>query len=217
MPGARVFAESLGYPRHYLDFETIAPPVPVWAGTRPYETLPVQYSCHVEERSGEIRHSEFLDLSGAPPMRALAERLIADLGNDGPVLMYTGYEKTVINGLIERFPDLTAPLAAIVERLVDMKPPIKQNYYHPAMLGSWSIKALLPAAVPEMRYDALQGIKEGTTASTAYLEAIRVDTSPERKAEIEEQLRAYCRFDTEAMLRLVQFFQSSTQDSKSAA
>ena len=53
-----------------------------------------------------MRHEEFLDLSGEPPMRALAEKMIACLGDSGPVLMYTTYERTVINGLIELFPDL---------------------------------------------------------------------------------------------------------------
>ena len=54
LPGARQFAESLQYPRYYLDFETIAPAVPIWPGTRPYETLPIQWSCHYEAEGGEL-------------------------------------------------------------------------------------------------------------------------------------------------------------------
>ena len=42
-------------------------------------------------------------------------------------------------------------------------------------------------------------------AMEAYLEAIHPDTSPERKAEIEQQLLAYCGLDTFAMVRLWQF------------
>ena len=79
LDGAREAFESLAYPRYYLDFETIGPAVPFWAGTRPYQAIPIQWSCHIEERGGDIRHEEFLDLSGEPPMRALAESLI-DLG-----------------------------------------------------------------------------------------------------------------------------------------
>ena len=70
-------------------------------------------------------------------MRILAESLIRVLGKKGPVLMYTTYEKTVINALIDRFPELEAPLQAIVKRLVDLHPPTQQFYYHPAMAGSW--------------------------------------------------------------------------------
>ena len=89
LPGARVFVDELPYPRFCLDFETIAPPIPFWAGTRPYQTLPIQWSCHIERAPSMIEHAEFLDLSGVPPMRPLAESLIRALESEGPVLMYT--------------------------------------------------------------------------------------------------------------------------------
>ena len=205
LPGAGEFVAALDYPRYYLDFETISPPIPIWAGTRPYETLPMQWSCHFEPEPGKLEHAEFLDISGDPPMRRLAESMIRALGKTGPVLMYTSYERGVIDGLIARFPDLEAPLKAIVERLVDLHPPTLHFYYHPAMAGSWSLKAVLPTIAPDMQYSELEGIQEGTAASEGYLEAIHPDTSPERKAELKEQLLRYCRFDTEAMVRLVEF------------
>jgi hypothetical protein len=74
------------------------------------------------------------------------------------------------------------------------------------MLGSWSIKAVMPTINPEMDYAKLDGIKEGTGASDGFIEAIQRDVSPERKAELDEQLRRYCRFDTEAMVEIVRFF-----------
>jgi hypothetical protein len=213
---ARQELEALPYPRYYLDFETIGPAVPIWAGTRPYASIPVQWSCHIEDRPkegnrGELRHEEFLDLSGEPPMRALAEQMIACLGDEGPVLMYTNYEQRVIEGLIDMFPDLAEPLQKIVNRLWDLHPVVKENYYHPRMLGSWSIKAVLPCIAPHMDYEALEGIKEGTAASEGFLEAIATEVAPTRKAELEEQLRRYCRFDTEAMVEIVRYFTSRGQ------
>lgn len=205
LPGAGEFVASLEYPRYYFDFETIMPAIPVWAGTRPYETVPMQWSCHYEPEPGTLEHAEFLDLSGDPPMRRLAESMIRALGKAGPVLMYTSYERTVISNLIERFPDLQTPLQAIVDRLVDLHPPTQQFYYHPAMAGSWSLKAVLPTIAPDMQYTKLEGIQEGTAASEGYLEAIIPATMPERKAELKEQLLRYCKFDTEAMVRLVEF------------
>ena len=206
IPGAREILEALAYPRYYLDFETIGPGIPIWAGTRPYAAMPVQWSCHIEEAGGELRHEEFLDLSGEPPMRALAERMIECLGDSGPVLMYTSYEKGVITRLIELFPDLDEPLTKIINRLIDLHPIVKQHYYHPKMLGSWSIKAVLPCIAPHMDYSMLDGIKEGTAASEGYLEAINPDTDAVRKAELEQQLLRYCKFDTEAMVEIVRFF-----------
>ncbi|MCH9696228.1 MAG: DUF2779 domain-containing protein [Gammaproteobacteria bacterium] len=203
LPGAREILEALPYPRYYLDFETIAPAIPVWAGTRPYQMQAIQWSCHIEEEGGQIGHEEFLDLSGAAPVRALAEKMIECLGDSGPVLMYTSYEKTVINGLIDLLPDLAESLTKIVNRLWDLHPLVKAHYYHPAMLGSWSIKAVLPCIAPHMDYSQLAGIKEGTAASDGFLEAINPSTDAGRKAELEEQLLRYCRFDTEAMVEIV--------------
>jgi len=188
------------------------------------EKLPVE----MDEREQELEHREFLDLSGKPPMRALAEQLIIDLEGDlagglsstdgkaGPVFMYTGYEARVIRDLAKRYPDLAVPLQAILHRLVDLHPVVKQNYYHPDMLGSWSIKAVLPTIArseeDRLDYADLEGIKEGMGAAEAYLEAIDPATTPERRAEIDEQLRVYCRQDTEAMVRLVRFLGNTAPD-----
>jgi hypothetical protein len=209
--GARRILSELPYPRYYLDFETIGPAVPIWAGTRPYEAIPVQWSCHIDDGTGDgsyqaMRHEEFLDLSGNPPMRALAESLIEVLSDSGPVLMYTNYEEQVIRNLVRMFPDLKRDLEKIIGRLFDLHPVVRDNYYHPDMLGSWSIKAVLPTINPDMDYKTLEGIQEGTAASNGFLEAIKPGTDMVRKLELEEQLRRYCRFDTEAMAEIVRFF-----------
>jgi hypothetical protein len=214
LPGARQALENLVYPRYYLDFETIGPAVPFWKGTRPYAPVPVQWSCHIDDGSGDgsvasMRHDEFLDLSGDSPMRSLAEALIDCLGDSGPVLMYTNYEKAVLEGLIDLYPDLAKPLNAIIRRLFDLFPIVKANYYHPDMLGSWSIKSVLPTIAPAMDYSGLEGIREGTGASDGFIEAIDPGTSPDRRSELNEQLLRYCRYDTEAMVEIVRFFCSS--------
>lgn len=206
LAAAADFVRELPYPRFYLDFETIAPAVPVWAGTRPYQVLPVQWSLHVERHPAGLEHAEFLDLSGDPPMRALALALVDAAETEGPILTYTDYEKRVLRGLIDLFPELAGPLTALEARLVDLHPVTKANYYHPAMLGSWSIKSVLPTIAPDMDYAGLEGIEEGTEASAAYLEAIAPGTSQERREALRRQLLDYCRHDTEAMVRLVRFF-----------
>ncbi len=202
---------GLPYPRYYLDFETVSPAVPLWADTRPYARLPFQWSLHIENAPDSnagrgIGHGEFLDLSGAPPMRPLALALIECLGSDGPVLTYTHYEKSVIEGLIAALPELEVPLNKIIGRLFDMHPIVKANYYHPRMLGSWSIKDVMPTINPKFDYARLEGIKDGSAAADGYLEAIDPQTPPARKSELDAQLRRYCRFDTEAMVEIVRYF-----------
>src|SRR5690606_29855940 len=108
----------------------------------------------------------------------------------------------VIRDLAECMPPLRAALLAIEARLVDLLPIATAHYYHPAQQGSWSFKAVLPAACPDLRYDRLEGIADGTAASAAFQEAVDPRTAPERKARIEAELRRYCDLDTYGMVRL---------------
>jgi hypothetical protein len=202
----RELVRALAFPRHYLDFETIGPAVPIFAGTRPFEALPFQWSCHIEKSRGAIEHEEFLDFGSAPPMRALAEHLLATLGLAGPIVVYTPYERRVLTELAARFPDLSARLAALKERIVDLHPITRRYYYHPAMHGSWSIKAVLPTVAPDLGYETLGEVRDGLAAQAAYLEAIEAKTSAPRRAALRRALLDYCRHDTLALVRLVEFF-----------
>jgi hypothetical protein len=202
----RDFARALPYPRYYLDFETIAYAVPEFAGTRPYEALPFQWSCHVEAAPGELTHAEFLDTSGAPPMRAVAESLLAALGTAGPILVYTDYERRVLDGLASRFPELATRLAALIARLVDLHPPTKQHYDHAALNGSWSLKSVLPTVAPDLAYAKLGEVRDGLAAQRAYVEASAPGTPAPRRDSLRRALLDYCRQDTLALVRLVEFF-----------
>jgi hypothetical protein len=202
----RELAASLPFPRYYLDFETIGPAVPLFAGTRPFEALPFQWSCHIEKTQGSIEHAEFLELGAEPPLSRLAEALLATLGTTGPILVYTPYERQVLRVLAERFPDLAARLAAAAERIVDLHPPTRRHYYHPAMQGSWSIKAVLPTIAPSLRYDELDEVRDGLQAQSAYFEALKPTTTEARRAALRRALLDYCRRDTLALVKLVEFF-----------
>jgi hypothetical protein len=201
-PALRTELRAIGYPRYYLDFETIGYAVPIWPGTRPYQAIPYQWSVHVERAEGAVEHFEHLDLTGELPVRALAQHLLATLGSDGPIVTYSDYERQCLRTLAQLVPMLADHLRALEPRLVDLLPLLRSHYYHPAMRGRWSIKAVLPTVVPELRYEALGEVREGDAAQRAYLEAIHPATTPLRRHDLERALRRYCRFDTEAMLEL---------------
>lgn len=194
---------ALPYPRYYLDFESIQFAVPIWAGTHPYEQLPFQWSCQVESGAASLNEAAFLDISGQAPMRGCAEQLIASLGDDGPILTYSPFERTVIHRLAVRFPDLADALAALAGRIVDLLPLVRAHYYHPSMRGSFSIKALLPALAPHLSYASLDEVNDGTAAQAAFEEAIDPSTTPARRQSLEQALRDYCGLDTLAMVELV--------------
>jgi CRISPR/Cas system-associated exonuclease Cas4 (RecB family) len=197
-------------PAYFLDFETIQFAVPIWKGTRPYQSLPFQFSVHRLSRGGELEHEVFLDLSGNDPTRALAEALIAACGERGSIFVYSSFEAARILELGKRFPKWKPALNALLKRLVDLLPIAEEHYYHPSQQGSWSIKNVLPAVAPELRYDALEGVKDGGMAMAAYMEAIAPDTRSARKQQIESELRDYCALDTKAMIKLWEFFSSRT-------
>lgn len=205
---ARSTMAALPYPRYYLDFETIQFTVPIWLGTSPSQQLPFQWSCHVEDSDGELRQAEFLDLSGEPPMRAFAESLIHAMGNDGPVLVYNqGFEKGRMRELAQMFPDLAPSLLHIIDRVVDLLPLAREHYYHPAMKGSWSIKAVLPTIASDLDYRNLDEVQHGGAAQAAFLEAIAPGTVNERREKLRHCLLEYCKLDTHAMVRLARFFE----------
>ncbi|MDD2721145.1 MAG: DUF2779 domain-containing protein [Gallionella sp.] len=209
----RAAAALAGYalPAYFLDFESIQFAVPQWVGTRPYQQICFQFSLHILDDSGKLDSQAFLDLSGDDPSRAFTVALIAACGDNGPIYVYNaGFEGARIGELAERFPEFSASLLAIKQRLVDLLPITRAHYYHPSQHGSWSIKAVLPAVAPDLSYAALEGVQDGGMAMDAYLEAIHPDTSPERKAEIGKQLLAYCGLDTFAMVRLWQFLAGRT-------
>ena len=199
-------------PLQFLDFETIQFAVPIWAGTRPYQQIPFQYSLHTLAPGAQLLHHDFLDTSGQDPSRALAVSLIAHCGScDGAIFAYNaGFEKSCINGLAARFADLSAALRAINDRIHDLLPVARNRYYHPSQQGSWSIKAVLPAAVPALRYGDLDGVQDGGMAMDAFLETLHPDTGAAQKERLRTQLLAYCQLDTYAMVKLWQVFAGRT-------
>ena len=212
-----------GKSAYFLDFETVMQAVPIWADTRPYQTILYQFSCHVVKSDGTLTHAEFLDTSGGDPRAAFAESLIAALGeksggNNGPIFMYSPYERTQLRSLADAVPKHRAAIERIISRLVDLLPITRDNYYHPAQQGSWSIKSVLPAlfgnddaALSYEKLDEAGAVANGGAAQAAYLEAIDPATIPERKADLHAQLLAYCKLDTYAMVRLWQVFAGRTE------
>ena len=213
--GATAALRNHTYPAYFLDFETISFAVPIWLMTQPYSKLPFQYSIHTVHPDGEMQHDGFLDLAGLDPSQDCAIQLIKDCGVQGPIFAYNaGFESGVIRELAERFPDLAPKLQGIIERIVDLLPVVRNHYYHPSQHGSWSIKVVLPVLCPELSYDSLDGVNNGGMAQEAFLEAINLATTAERKQQIQEQLNAYCKLDTFAMVRIWQVFKGipATQD-----
>ena len=196
-----VSLRSVQYPVHHVDFETVMLAVPRFPATRPYQAIPVQWSNHIELESGDIIHHEFLHVDPTEPRKRWAEALIESLGEKGSIVVYSAYEEAMMRQVIEAFPELRQPFSAIIKRLWDLHPIIKEHYYHPRFQGSYSIKTVLPAVVPAMGYDDLE-IQEGGQAANEYYRMVFLESDWIEQARIKDALLRYCARDTMAMVEL---------------
>ncbi|MBU7036445.1 MAG: DUF2779 domain-containing protein [Theionarchaea archaeon] len=198
--GLKKELERIQWPAFYLDFEVLTTAIPLFQDAAPYARIPFQYSIHVcSKEFGCVIHCEYLADPTRDCRRELAERLVEDLKGEGSILVYTSYEKGIIKGLAEMFPDLKEKLDSLLDRIVDLKKIIESCVYYPGFHGGFSIKAVLPVLVPGMSYNHLQ-IKEGDTAMVTYVYMILGTYSPHEMKEKRQNLLEYCKQDTLAMV-----------------
>jgi len=196
---------DLREPLAFLDFESLARAVPVWPGCAPWEQVPAQLSCHVRSADGSIAHHAWLAQGPGDPRRQIAEALVVACRDAAVVLAYnSSFERTCIEGLARMLPDLAGPLLAISARLVDLLPIVRNNVYHPDFDGSFGLKAVAPALLPELSYEDLEIASGGdATLGLARLLLTTDVLSEEERARLRAQLLAYCERDTWCLVRLL--------------
>ena len=198
--GLRLALAAVMWPCHYFDFETVSTTLPLYDGYGCHAPILTQFSIHHRDAlDAEPTHSEFLAESHEAQERPLVERLIEALGSRGAIIVYSGFEKVRIKGLIDRFPDLEQPLTAISVRIVDFEKIIRGNVYHPSFAGSFSLKKVVPALVRDVSYEGL-AVANGSAAITLFARMARGEVQDVASAR--RDLLVYCETDTLVMVRL---------------
>ncbi len=200
-PSLEQALEEPAFPIYFLDFETINPGIPRYAGTRPYQMIPFQWSLHVLHKDGTLEHYEYLHNEDTDPRASLAGSLIQNIGERGTIIHYTPFEGTILRKLGGDLPEYKTKIDTLSNRLWDLHKVIAQHYYHPGFNESYSIKSVLPALVPELSYNDLE-IQDGNMASVEYLRMIDRDTDLNEKAKIRQGLIKYCEQDTLGMVEV---------------
>ncbi len=197
--------ETLRYPLYFMDFETVFPALPLFAGLRPYDQLPFQWSVHVLDTPGaEPKHYEFLATDTTDPRREFITSLCAVMGDSGSIVAYNQtFESLRLKELGAWLPEFAGRIKNIQGRLWDLYPAVRKHVYHPAFGGSFSLKYVLPALVPEMTYEGMD-VANGTDAGAAWESLVRGGLDQSERARIEKALRDYCGQDTLAMVRLLE-------------
>lgn len=199
------FLATLRYPIYHLDFESFTEAVPSFDGERPYMQVPFQYSLHIDYGDSRLEHREFLADCEGDPRESLAESLVQNIPQGAFILAYNAsFEKGVMKNLGLIFPQYAEIMDGFVANVADLMTPFAQkSYYHYAMNGSYSIKAVLPALVPEMAngYKDLDLIHNGGEANETFPRLKFMDEST--RESYRNALLEYCKLDTLAMVKVV--------------
>lgn len=192
-------------PMAFLDFETVGPAIPVWNGCGPYSAVPVQFSCHLIDAQGSMRHVGWIADNAEDPRPALTEALIeATRDVERVVTWNSSFEKQCIGGLAAAVSDRAGELHALAERIVDLLPVVRDHVYHPDFDGGFGFKAVLPALVPGVSHSDL----EIGNANLASAELSRMMFAPQSMTGAEREalrgnLLRYCELDTWGMVKIL--------------
>jgi predicted RecB family nuclease len=196
--------ETLRYPLYFTDFESVNPAIPRFAGMRPFDQLPFQWSLHVQrEPAAEPEHYEFLATDDADPRREFITSLFGALGESGSIVVYAPFESQRLSELAAWLPEFAGLIKTIQGRLFDLLPVVRNHVYYPAFAGSYSLKAVLPAMVPEMSYDGM-AVANGQDAGLAWESLVRGTLDSGERHSIRKSLLEYCGLDTLALVRLLE-------------
>ncbi len=203
-PALRKAIKAVPWPRYFLDFEAISFPVPRWLGTRPFQQIAFQFSCHVQTSArAKPRHHGYLDTEDSHPEARVAKRLVECIGDTGPILVWNrAFEAQILRQMADAQPKLRKRLLGMVDRLVDLLPLYREHYYHPEQRGSWSLKAVLPAVAPGLAHEGLE-VANGLDAQVTYLQLLDGGLSSQEGAVLRSSLEKYCLMDTAGLVAMV--------------
>lgn len=207
-PALKGVLDVVKFPALFLDFETVGSALPLFPGTRPYENIQFQWSAHVlnaaDQRESEWKHIEYLPNDASDPRESFCSSLLPLLQDAASVVHYSPFEERQLGALNSaEIPGGKECHELLRAKQWDLMVAIKENVFHPGFKGKVSIKVTLPTLVEGFSYEGLS-IKDGQAAQIAYLRMIDPETSPADAAQIRADLLAYCRLDTEAMVRIFQ-------------
>jgi len=197
--------DVLKFPVCFMDFETVFPALPRFAKMAPYDHIPFQWSVHRQEKlGGPLKHFEFLAENDSDPRLPFVELLLEAVTGAGSIVVYNqSFENSRLDDLARWLPAYTSDIEAIKAKLWDLLVVVRRYVYHPAFAGSFSLKFVLPAFVPEMTYENLE-VAEGTAAGFAWARLIQPQTPLVEKSRLRQALLEYCKHDTLALAKLLE-------------
>jgi hypothetical protein len=207
-PALAAFLGQLEYPVSFLDFETFAPAIPLFDGSRPFQQIPFEYSLHILRQPIatsrlDPEHRQFLAEGTADPRLEFMRQLRDAVPETGSVVTYNAsFETGRLKESCELLPEFKPWFRKVMPRIVDLLLPFRGfRYYHPQQHGSASMKAVLPALTGK-GYEHLT-IQEGGTASREFLRVTYGQVPAAERRRVRQHLEEYCGLDTLGMVQIV--------------
>jgi len=216
----KLWLGQLEYPLYFLDFETFSTAIPIFDGTRSYQNIPFQFSCHVLKSLGQSPQNHYFlaENDSHDPRPKLLESLKIALGYDGKgpggsdaaagsiLVYYQSFEISILKALASAYTQHSWWIEDAIARIVDLYGPFgKFYYYHYRQKGSASLKSVLPA-LTGISYDDME-IKNGEEASLSFLRTSFFsngkETDKDKLEKIRKDLIDYCGLDTEGMIHIL--------------
>lgn len=199
----RTFLRRIEYPVYCLDFETLNVAIPPFAGARPYQKIPFQFSIHIIPAVRVEPKSHSFLAEGRDNFANDIIQALKVIEPKGTILSYNkSFEKQVLKSLEDLYPREKEWLGNLIPRMKDLMEPFRSfSYYHPEQCGSCSFKEILPALTGQS-YEGME-IKEGGTASLKYYMTHFRDCEEEEKQKMRRALLEYCNLDTEGMVEIL--------------
>lgn len=203
--GISAFIDALSWPLHFYDYETFASAVPIADGHRPQQAMPVQFSLHKLHEDGKLDHFEYL--ATRPGQQAeLVEALQEGFSSDGSAIVWNqSFEMSCNKRMAELLPSAAAFLEDVNERTADLMDVFKADYVDRGFEGSTSIKKVLPVLCPHLEY-AKDAVHDGGGAMEAWINMVNAETADVQQ-QLAEELLAYCKLDSLAMVEIFRFLQ----------
>jgi hypothetical protein len=169
--GLKTQMDQVEYPIHMIDFETSSPAIPFYANTRAYDQIAFQFSHHIIEEDGSVRHANQW-LNPDPkrfPNFEFVRALKKAVGDKGSIFRYSHHENTILNVIHDQLSNSDEPdkkalqnwIETITARknawvgqrnMIDLCKWVEAFYFDPATKGSNSIKAILPSILNTSNY-----------------------------------------------------------------
>lgn len=194
---------DLRFPAAFIDYETCSPAIPIFPGTRPYQSLCFQWSAHLmESAESEPVHLEFLADGACDPRAEFCETLWKALKDYESIVHFSKFEISQVKFMAESGISYAADLYGhISANTFDLQKVVLDHVCFAEFLGRTSIKVVLPVLVPALSYKELE-IADGDAASAAFLRIVSSGTSEVERTQLRNALRAYCKQDTLAMVEI---------------